>query len=138
MTKKEEIMAKITQGAAQGRDLLLLLEVIKEIAATNSDLQELLNDLKEEGEPIKIAIEVDQYKGSLVIENGTVNFERGLVPNPTVHANMTEETARAIMSKKLPMQKAFTEGKVKLVGNLGKAAALLLMLNVVNDELGLM
>lgn len=133
----EQFKEKMANNTIQGRDLLLLLDVIQEISTTNDDLKDLLNDLKDEDEPIVINFQIDDLKGNLTIDKGVVSTIRDLKPDPTVTVTTNENVAQAILKKQMSMVKGATEGKIKLSGNLTKAAGLLIMLNIVSDILGI-
>jgi alkyl sulfatase BDS1-like metallo-beta-lactamase superfamily hydrolase len=133
----DQFKKKMANNTIQGRDLLMLLDVIQEISTTNDDLKDLLNDLKEEDEPIVINFQIDKLNGNLTIDKGVVSTIRELKPNPTVSVMTNESIAQAILKKQMSMVKGATEGKIKLTGNLTKAAGLLIMLNIVSDILGI-
>lgn len=133
----DQFKEKMANNTIQGRDLLMLLDVIQEISTTNEDLKDLLNDLKEEDEPIVINFQIDGLKGNLTIDKGVVSTIRDVKPNPTVSVTTNESIAQAILKKQMSMVKGATEGKIKLTGNLTKAAGLLIMLNIVSDILGI-
>lgn len=136
MSKKDEFLAKANSGQLQGKDILLLLDVMQELADTNDDVKELLNDLKEENEPIKINFIVGPYQGCLSIVNGIFIAKRGLLDDPLVTIHADEQTARGILTRKIGMQKAYKEGKLKAEGNLMKLTSLAILLNILGDEIG--
>jgi alkyl sulfatase BDS1-like metallo-beta-lactamase superfamily hydrolase len=137
MTKLEEFKEKIDNDTVEGRDLILCLEAIQEISESNSDILDLLNDLKEEGSNIYINILVDEIPAALIVEDGLLRIQEELVDEPTVTVRLSEDTAKEILRRQTNMQKAFTDKKVQLEGELTKAAALLLLINICGDELGI-
>ena len=137
MSKLEEFKEKVENDTVEGRDLFLCLEAIQEISETNPDIQDLLNDLKEENTNIVVNIIVDEYMGALIVEDGVLIIEEALAADPTATVQMEEQTAKDILRKDSTMQKAYSEKKISLEGELSKAAALLMLLNICGDELGI-
>jgi alkyl sulfatase BDS1-like metallo-beta-lactamase superfamily hydrolase len=136
MSKKDEFLAKANSGQLQGRDILLLLDVMQELAETNDDVKELLNDLKEENEPITINFIVDQYRGCLSIVNGVFTAKRGLLDKALVTIHTDEPTARGILTRKIGIMNAYKGGKLKAEGSLMKLTSLAILLNILGDEIG--
>ena len=83
MSKLEEFKEKVENDTVEGRDLFLCLEAIQEISETNPDIQDLLNDLKEENTNIVVNIIVDEYMGALIVEDGVLIIEEALAADPT-------------------------------------------------------
>ena len=137
MSKLEEFKEKVENDTVEGRDLFLCLEAIQEISETNPDIQDLLNDLKEENTNIVVNIIVDEYMGALIVEDGVLIIEEALAADPTATVQMEKQTAKDILRKDSTMQKAYSEKKISLEGELSKAAALLMLLNICGDELGI-
>jgi hypothetical protein len=138
MSKKIEFLAKVKSNTLKGEDLLLLLEVMEEIALENEDVQDLLLDLKEADEIIKLNFNIGRFKAALIIENAILKTQRGLISDPVITIAMDEPTALEILKGKLSMQKAYAEGLIKAEGALIRAAALGILLNIVGDELGVL
>ncbi len=90
MSKLEEFKEKVENDTVEGRDLFLCLEAIQEISETNPDIQDLLNDLKEENTNIVVNIIVDEYMGALIVEDGVLIIEEALAADPTATVQMEE------------------------------------------------
>lgn len=141
MTKKEELMKKITSGSVKGRDILLFVDAVGEVGNINEEAVSLLNDLKEENENITLNFELPEANlvAALIIKDGVLSTPHELAPNPdltiTIHS---EETAEKIIMGKLGMLEAYRQGKVSAKGNLAKVLALGILLNVVGDEFGVL
>lgn len=141
MTKKEELIKKISSGSVKGRDILLFVDAVGEVGNINEEAVSLLNDLKEENENIILNFELPEINlvAALVIKEGVLSTPHELMPNPdltiTIH---NEETAEKIIMGKLGMLDAYRQGKISAKGNLAKVLALGILLNVVGDEFGIL
>ncbi len=134
----QNLKEKITKGTLKGKDLPSVLDAIVEIVNTNKDSKELLADMAEEGDKIRINFIIPKVGDRcLAIEDGKAIHLPCKHDNPTVTITTDADTAVGILSGKVDAIAAYGEKKLKLEGNLAKAAALILILQVVGDVLGI-
>ncbi|HME53880.1 MAG TPA: SCP2 sterol-binding domain-containing protein [Candidatus Lokiarchaeia archaeon] len=133
-----ELKAKIEDGSLAGEDLPSVLDAIVEIVNNNKDSQELMADMAEEGDEVKINFIIPEVGDRcLAIIGGQASHLPSQEPDATVTISTDADTAVAILSGKLDAFAAFGDKKLSLEGNLAKATALILLLQVVGDTLGI-
>lgn len=139
MTKKQEFLDKVEAGILCGKDLFLILEIIKEFSESNEDIMELLEDLKEDKENIVLNFIVQERKAYLSILDGVMETKRDeLAEHPTLTISMAEETALMILKGKIPIFQAYKDEKIGIEGPLVKLTSLSLMLDVIGNEIGVL
>ncbi|MHA1341434.1 MAG: alkyl sulfatase C-terminal domain-containing protein [Promethearchaeota archaeon] len=141
MTKKEEFLNKVKQGTLKGRDLLIFVDAVQELADENEDVQELLEDLKEENENITLNFIVEDINisAAMIIKNGILKTQHSVAENPDVVIKIPKEsTAQQILEGKLSMLDAYKKGEIKAEGELSKAMGLGILMNIIGDELGVL
>ena len=138
MNVLEEIKEKIRNNTLKGDELPKILDAIVEIVMKDKDSMELLQDMADEGDDLWINFEIpDLGLHCLEIVGGKIaHLDRGS-ETPTVSIMTDKDTAVGVISGKRDPMKAVSEKKLKLSGNLAKAAGLILILNVVGDEFGI-
>ena len=136
MSIKALLDQKRKEGSFSGQDLYLILSAIKDTAEKNPDVQEILKDLMEEGIEVRVNITLPDTnrKASISLEQGKVVFAKALVGNPTLSITFPESLGIQILLGKETFQCAYKTGRLKLEGNLSKAAALAMVLNICADE----
>jgi putative sterol carrier protein len=133
-----EIKAKTANGSLKGKDLPSVLDAIVEIVNNNKDSQELMADMAEEGDDVKINFIIPKIGDQcLAIIGGQASHLTSKEPDATVTISTSADTAVAILSGKLDAFAAYNDKKLKLEGNLVKATALILLLQIVGDALGI-
>ena len=73
MSKVEELKSKIEKKDVSGKDIMLFLEAIQEISQDSEDIQDLLEDMKEEEEVIHLNLiltDLNNLTASLSIVDG--------------------------------------------------------------------
>ena len=140
MGAKQEFIDKVAAKTIEGKDILLFVSAIQEMADTNEDIQELLEDFKDEGENFRINFELPDTKrtASLLIEDGVLSAAKALLTEPMITVKMNEDVALGILKGTTGILQAYRENKLVAEGQLGKAAALGLLLNMAGDELGVL
>ncbi|MFX0101176.1 MAG: SCP2 sterol-binding domain-containing protein [Candidatus Hodarchaeota archaeon] len=137
MTVLEEIRTKIQEGTLSGEELPKILDAIVEIVKADEDSMEMLQDMAEEGDDLWINFEIPGIGiHCLEIKGGDIAHLDNGSENPTVTITTDADTAVGVISGQLDPMKAFSQKKLKLSGELTKAAGLILILNVVGDALG--
>ena len=133
-----ELKAKIEDGSLSGENLPSVLDAIVEIVNNNKDSQELMADMAEEGDEVKINFIIpDVGDRCLAIIGGQAAHIQNQEPDATVTISTDADTAVGILSGKIDAIAAFGEKKLSLEGNLAKATALILILQIVGDTLGI-
>jgi putative sterol carrier protein len=140
MGPKQEFVDKVEAGQIEGKDILLFVEAIQELSDTNEDIQELLEDLKDEGEDflLNFILPDTGRTASLSIVDGVLKASKELIKNPMIVINMPEPIALGILKGEMGILTAFKNGDITAEGELTKAAALGLLLNMAGDELGVL
>jgi alkyl sulfatase BDS1-like metallo-beta-lactamase superfamily hydrolase len=136
MNIKALIEQKRRDGGFTGQDVYLILTAIKETAENNSEVQELIADIEEEGLNIRINIslpDTDRHAG-IWIENGKIQWQKGLIANPTLSVSFSEQIARDALMGKSSFQRAYREGQIQITGSLSRGAALVMILNICADD----
>lgn len=134
---------KFKSGAFQinDDDVMLFLTAVKEIVDKNPDIQDLLQDMKAEGEGFRINLELTTepfWTAYIKIEDG--KFETGWrkLENPTIRVSASKEVLMGIVTNQVSALKAYSEKQVVIEGQLMKAAALVMIFSTIGEELGLM
>jgi putative sterol carrier protein len=140
MGAKSEFLEKVNSKRIEGKDILLFIQAVQEIADTNEDVKDMLADMKEEGENFKLNFILPDTgrTASLLIEDGRLVASKNLLEDPMIIVNMSEPVALEILKGSLGIAQAFQSGQIKAEGQLMKAAALGMLLNIAGDELGVL
>lgn len=134
----KKIKENIADGTLKGKDLPAVLDAIVEIINTNKDTKELLQDMAEEGDDLYINFIIPSIGDQcLSIAKGVASHLREKYDSPTVTITTDADTAVGILSGKVEAMAMYSAQKLKLEGNIAKAAALILVLQVVADEFGI-
>lgn len=137
MTIVDTIKGKIAAGTLAGPDLPGVLDAIIEVVMTNEDTKELLQDMADEGEEVRVNFIITGMEAHhLELAGGKARHVLGKSDTPTVDIITDADTAVGLISGKIAPGDAFSAGKVALKGNLAKAMSLVLVLNVVGDMFG--
>jgi putative sterol carrier protein len=134
----QKIKQQIVAGTLKGKDLPAVLDAIVGIVNTNKDTKELLKDMADEGDDLYINFIIPKVGDRcLAISKGVASHLPSKHGSPTVTITTDADTAVTILSGKAEAMAMYSAKKLKLAGNLAKAAALILVLQVVGDELGI-
>lgn len=134
----QDLKDKIENNTLKGKDLPDVLDAIVEIVNNNKDSQELMADMAEEGDDVKINFIIPKIGDQcLAIIGGQASHLLSKEPDATVTISTSADTAVAILSGKLDAFAAYGDKKLKLEGNLIKATALILLLQIVGDAFGI-
>ncbi len=134
----EKIKQQIAAGTLKGKDLPAVLDAIVNIVNTNKDTKELLQDMADEGDELYINFLIPEVGDRcLAIAKGVSTHLPTKHSSPTVTITTDADTAVGILSGKADAVAMYGAKKLKLEGNLAKAAALILVLQVVGDVLGI-
>ena len=140
MTAVARLKAKIEAKEIEGEDLFLFLEAIQEISETSEDIQLLLEDMKEEGETIRLNISItdrDNLIGSLSLIDGKIIAKRERCEPSTLDLFITEEGVKKILSTELTIGQAYSQGLLKAKGNYTKILSLVIILEKITEELNI-
>lgn len=130
----DDIKKKIESKDFDPKDLPLFLKAVEEVAGSNEDLQEELEDQ----EDVIIAMEVPGMVAAyLEIKDGKLTADEGMPDNPTVTVQMNEDVASGLLTGEVDTASAYMAGDIKIVGEMAKAMALRSILEIVGEELGL-
>ena len=130
----DDIKKKLADKAYTLEDLPLFMKAIEEVAATNEDLQDELEDQDD----VIIMMEVPgRIAGYMEIKDGKLTAGEGKHPDPTVTIQMNEDVAAGLLTGEVDTASAYMAGDIKIVGEMAKAMALRSILEIVGEELGL-
>ena len=130
----DEIKKKIESKEYALEDLPLFLKAIEEVAQSNEDLQDEIEDQDD----VIIAMEVPgKVAGYLKIADGKLSAGEGVPGDATVTVQLAEEVATGLLTGEVDVASAYMAGDIKIVGEMAKAMALRSMLEIVGEELGL-
>jgi hypothetical protein len=121
-------------------DVKLFLDALKEAVDGNADIQDLLQDMKEEGAVFRINFELtsEPYWAAWIrIEEG--KFETGwfTLDDPTLRVMASKEVLVGLLKNEIPAMKAYSEGLVQIEGELVKAAPLGMIVSALGETMGL-
>jgi len=136
-SKKEEYLKKINSGNITGRDLLLFVDAVQELADSNDEVKELLQDIKDENQKIIVNFMINNRNicASLIIEDGIFKTKHELSENPDLTIKIADEdTARNILLGKISITDAYKNGKITGEGNISKVLGLGILLNLISNE----
>ncbi|NHI91688.1 MAG: hypothetical protein EAX96_04230 [Candidatus Lokiarchaeota archaeon] len=130
----DEIKKMLETKSFDPKDLPVFLKAVEEVAASNEDLQDELEDQDD----VVIMMEVPGMVAAyLEIKDGKLTAADGAHPNPTVTVQMNEEIATGLLTGEIDTASAYMAGDIKIVGEMAKAMALRSILEIVGEELGL-
>ncbi|MHA1143203.1 MAG: SCP2 sterol-binding domain-containing protein [Candidatus Helarchaeota archaeon] len=130
----DEVKKLIESKQFDPNKLPLFLKAVEEVAASNEDLQEELEDQ----EDVIIAMEVPGLTAAYMeIKDGKLKADEGMPDNPTVTVQMNEDVASGLLTGEVDTASAYMAGDIKIVGEMAKAMALRSILEIVGEELGL-
>ncbi|MHC1591969.1 MAG: SCP2 sterol-binding domain-containing protein [Candidatus Helarchaeales archaeon] len=130
----DEVKELIEKKEFDPKKLPLFLKAVEEVAASNEDLQEELEDQ----EDVIIAMEVPGVVAAYMeIKDGKLTAAEGMPDNPTVTVQMNEDVATGLLTGEVDTASAYMAGDIKIVGEMAKAMALRSILEIVGEELGL-
>lgn len=140
MSKVEELKSKIEKKDVSGKDIMLFLEAIQEISQDSEDIQDLLEDMKEEEEVIHLNLiltDLNNLTASLSIVDGVISIANEKSEPSTLDIITVEETAIKILCAELGIGKAYSEGLIQAKGNFTKVLGLAIILEKVSEELNI-
>lgn len=130
----DQIKEKIANKEYALEDMNLFLKAVEEVAETNEDLKDELEDQ----EDVIIQLEVpDRIAGYLQIKDGKLTAGEGSADEPTVTVQMNEDIAVGLLTGEIDTASAYMAGDIKIVGEMAKAMALRSILEIVGEELGI-
>ena len=130
----DEIKKLIETKAFDPKNLPLFLKAVEEVAASNEDLQDELEDQDD----VVIMMEVPGMVAAYMeIKDGKLTAGEGAHDSPTVTVQMNEEIAGGLLTGEVDTASAYMAGDIKIVGEMAKAMALRSILEIVGEELGL-
>ena len=130
----DEIKKLIETKSFDPKNLPVFMKAVEEVAASNEDLQDELEDQDD----VVIVMEVPGLISAyLEIKDGKLTAGEGAHDSPTVTIQMNEEIATGLLTGEIDTASAYMAGDIKIVGEMAKAMALRSILEIVGEELGL-
>ncbi|MHA1382532.1 MAG: SCP2 sterol-binding domain-containing protein [Candidatus Helarchaeota archaeon] len=129
----EEVKKKIEEKSLTLEDVPLFLKAAQEIAETNEDLQDELEDQDDVVIVMEVPGKVSAY---LEIKDGKLTAAEGTPADATVTIQLAEDIAAGLLTGEVDVASAYMAGDVKIVGEMAKAMALRSILEIVGEELG--
>jgi len=130
----DDIKKLIETKSFDPKNLPLFLKAVEEVAASNEDLQDELEDQDD----VVIMMEVPGITSAYMeIKDGKLTADEGAHDAPTVTVQMNEDIAAGLLTGEIDTASAYMAGDIKIVGEMAKAMALRSILEIVGEELGL-
>jgi putative sterol carrier protein len=118
----KEVKEKMDAGAAAAdvNDTLKVYELFKQVAEENDDLREELEDMDI---TIQMILTDADAKFWLKAHDGTMEFGKGVVDNPSFTFSATKEVGAGMLFGEVDATSAYMAGDITVEGNLQDAMA---------------
>ena len=129
----DEVKAKVEAKEFDATDLPLFLAALEEIAATNEDLIDELEDTEDVTIQFNVPSVVSAY---IEIKDGKLTAAEGSIDDPDVTLEMTEEVGRNLFTGETDAASAYMAGDLKIIGEMAKAMKLRSLIEIAGEEFG--
>jgi len=129
----DEVKAKVEAKEFDAKDLPLFLKALEEIAETNEDLKDELEDT----EDVVIQFNVpDVIQAYIEIKGGKLTAAEGSRDDADVTLEMTEEVGRNLFTGETDAASAYMAGDLKIIGEMAKAMKLRSLIEIAGESFG--
>ena len=129
----DDVKAKVESKEFDAADLPLFLAALEEIAGTNEDLIDELEDT----EDVTIQFNVPGVIAAYIeIKDGKLKAAEGNIDDPDVTLEMTEEVGRNLFTGETDAASAYMAGDLKIIGEMAKAMKLRSLIEIAGEEFG--
>ncbi len=129
----DEVKAKVEAKEFDASDLPLFLAALEEIARSNEDLIDELEDTEDVSIQFNVPGVIAAY---LEIKDGKLSAKEGTIDNPDVTLEMTEEVGKNMFTGETDAASAYMAGDLKITGEMAKAMKLRSLIEIAGEELG--
>ena len=129
----DDVKAKVEAKEFEAKDLPLFLAALEEIAGTNDDLKDELEDT----EDVVIQFNVpDVIQAYIEIKGGKLTAAEGTKDDADVTLEMTEEVGKNLFTGETDAASAYMAGDLKIIGEMAKAMKLRSLIEIAGESFG--
>jgi putative sterol carrier protein len=129
----DDVKAKVEAKEFEAKDLPMFLAALEEIAQTNDDLKDELEDT----EDVVIQFNVpDVVQAYIEIKGGKLTAAEGSKDDADVTLEMTEEVGRNLFTGETDAASAYMAGDLKIIGEMAKAMKLRSLIEIAGESFG--
>ena len=129
----DDVKAKVEAKEFEAKDLPLFLAALEEIAGTNDDLKDELEDT----EDVVIQFNVpDVIQAYIEIKGGKLTAAEGTKEDADVTLEMTEEVGKNLFTGETDAASAYMAGDLKIIGEMAKAMKLRSLIEIAGESFG--
>ena len=129
----DDVKKKVEAKEFDAADLPLFIAALEEIATTNEDLIDELEDT----EDVVIQFNVPGIVQAFIeIKDGKLTAKEGSKDDADVTLEMTEEVGKNLFTGETDAASAYMAGDLKIIGEMAKAMKLRSLIEIAGEELG--
>ncbi|NVM31130.1 MAG: SCP2 sterol-binding domain-containing protein [Candidatus Helarchaeota archaeon] len=129
----DDVKAKVEAKEFDAKDLPIFLAALEEIAQSNEDLIDELEDTEDVTIQFKVPGVVEAY---LEIKDGKLTAKEGAIDEPDVTLEMTEEVGKNLFTGETDAASAYMAGDLRIIGEMAKAMKLRSLIEIAGEEFG--
>ncbi len=130
----DDVKAKLESKDFDAKDLPMFLKALEEIATTNEDLVDELEDTEDTTIQFNVPGAVEAY---IVIADGKLSAGEGVKDDADVTLEMTEEVGKNLFTGETDAASAYMAGDLKIIGEMAKAMKLRSLIEIAGEEFGI-
>jgi len=130
----DDVKAKLEAKEFDAKDLPMFLKALEEIATTNEDLIDELEDTEDTTIQFNVPGAVEAY---IVIADGKLTAGEGVKDDADVTLEMTEEVGKNLFTGETDAASAYMAGDLKIIGEMAKAMKLRSLIEIAGEEFGI-
>ncbi|MHA1265000.1 MAG: SCP2 sterol-binding domain-containing protein [Candidatus Helarchaeota archaeon] len=130
----EDAKKKLEAKEFEAKDLPLFLAALEEIAETNEDLKDELEDTEDTTIQFNVPGVIQAY---IIIKDGKLTAKEGTIDDADVTLEMTEEVGKNLFTGETDAASAYMAGDLKIIGEMAKAMKLRSLIEIAGEEFGI-
>ena len=130
----DDVKAKLEAKDFEAKDLPMFLKALEEIALTNEDLIDELEDTEDTTIQFNVPGAIEAY---IVIADGKLTAGEGVKEDADVTLEMTEEVGKNLFTGETDAASAYMAGDLKIIGEMAKAMKLRSLIEIAGEEFGI-
>ena len=130
----DDVKAKLEAKDFDAKDLPMFLKALEEIATTNEDLVDELEDTEDTTIQFNVPGAVEAY---IVIADGKLTAGEGVKEDADVTLEMTEDVGKNLFTGETDAASAYMAGDLKIIGEMAKAMKLRSLIEIAGEEFGI-
>ena len=130
----DDVKAKLEAKDFDAKDLPMFLKALEEIATTNEDLVDELEDTEDTTIQFNVPGSVEAY---IVIADGKLTAGEGVKDDADVTLEMTEDVGKNLFTGETDAASAYMAGDLKIIGEMAKAMKLRSLIEIAGEEFGI-